>query len=293
MKTSIFFGNGLNRAAHSSISWDQLLLTIMQGKIFKSTALPNTLAYERIYLDRDDAAGEQSIKSEIASLLRETSSNELYDEIINLGCSDFLTTNYDYAFEASVKIKPNMRNTEEIYSLRRFREYPHPENPMRLWSLHGEIDYPKTIMLGLDHYCGAIAKLDSYVKGKYITQRNGVSYTVEKMIDKLHKKSFCHTSWVDLFFSSDIHIVGLSLDFSETDLWWILNKRARLSREAPVRNNIYFHSTDEKDNKIDLLKSFGVSVINHSTSDGYMKAYHEIFDMIRQRKYGPDRKMIV
>ena len=31
-----------------------------------------------------------------------------------------------------------------------------------------------------------------------------------------------------LFFNSDIHIVGFGFDYSEIDLWWILNKRARM-----------------------------------------------------------------
>ena len=33
------------------------------------------------------------------------------------------------------------------------------------WQIHGEIRKPATIMLGLDHYCGEIGKIDQYTKG--------------------------------------------------------------------------------------------------------------------------------
>lgn len=281
MRTSILFGNGINRAAESSISWNEMLGKIMRKNKFDSASLPNTMAYERIYLERHIKNQEQEIKNEIAEILEQTSGNELYNQMFSLGYSDYLTTNYDYAFQKSTKLEPLIRNTEEIYSLRRFREYIHSKTSTRLWSMHGEIDHPKTIMLGLDHYCGAIAKLDSYIKGHYVTQRDGIAHHVEQMIDKLTNNNFCHTSWVDLFFSNDIHIVGLSLDFSETDLWWILNKRARLAQVAPVCNNIYFHSFNDEKDKFGLLKSFGVTVIPHLVRNGnYMNAYREIFRSI-------------
>lgn len=253
---------------------------MMNNDKFQSEKLPNTLTYERIYLDRADENEEQSIKKEIAEMLRHVSHNELYDDMISLGCSDYLTTNYDYTFEKSIDLQPNIRGTEEIYSLRRYREYLGQQKSVRFWSLHGEIDSPKSIMLGLDHYCGAIAKLDSYIKGNYSTQKDGGLHQVSSMIKKLHEGKFCHTSWVDLFFSNDLHIVGLSLDFSETDLWWILNKRARLNKITPIKNKIYFHSTDEKSEKSDLLNKFGVLVQHYSVKDSYFNAYKNIFRTI-------------
>ena len=36
-----------------------------------------------------------------------------------------------------------------------------------IWPIHGTIQHPKSIMLGLDHYCGSIGKINDYIKGKY------------------------------------------------------------------------------------------------------------------------------
>mgnify|MGYP001454483953 CR=1 FL=1 len=129
-------------------------------------------------------------------------------------------------------------------------------------------------MLGLDHYCGSVAKLDSYIKGTYATEKEGKNYKVKKMAEKIESNFYCNTSWVDLFFSSNIHIIGLSLDYSETDLWWILNKRARLALNLPIKNEIHFHSTGEDTQKLELLKSFSVITHHHQIKNNdYISAY--------------------
>ena len=34
-------------------------------------------------------------------------------------------------------------------------------------------------------------------------------------------------SWIDYFVLGELYIVGLGLDFSEFDLWWLINRRFR------------------------------------------------------------------
>jgi hypothetical protein len=76
-------------------------------------------------------------------------------------------------------------------------------------------------------------------------------------------------SWIDLFFITDIHIIGLTLDFVETDLWWLLTYRARqqkYKKDFPVTNRIYYyipkHYVDESRKfKLNLLKASGISVV--------------------------------
>jgi len=88
-------------------------------------------------------------------------------------------------------------------------------------------------------------------------------------------------------FNTNIHIIGLKLDYSETDIYWILNKRQRLYKDIgnkiKVKNNITFYTNENNESKISLLKSFGVNVIIKEVD------YHEIYkyalDSI-QIKYG-------
>ncbi|WP_447825878.1 SIR2 family protein [Aeromonas salmonicida] len=194
--------------------------------------------------------------------MKSQESNEIFEALKLLDVEHYLTTNYDYAFEKALRTPPEHLSTEDIYSLRRKRKYSTQEGVKYLWNIHGEIDHPKSIMLGLDHYCGSVSKIESYVKGTYKHTIDGEVHNVSSMVMKLKSSNFCLTSWVDLFFSSNVHIIGLSLDYSETDLWWLLNKRARLSADGLVKNKIYFYTQKFEQQKADLLKSFNVTVVN-------------------------------
>ena len=266
MTNTVLYGNGLNRLSSNAVSWEKLLDELKGSTCFDNGPLPYTKVYERIFMDKrkvykGELYDESDLKVKIANSLAEQESNEIFELLADMNFENYLTTNYDYAFEKALGVLPEKLSTEEIYSLRRKRKYKVGDDTKYLWNIHGEIDSPKSIMLGLDHYCGSLGKIDSYVKGTYKHSNDGKSVQVASMKDKLRANSFCHTSWVDLFFSSNVHIVGFGMDYSETDLWWLLNKRARLAAENLVNNEIYFYSHHLDDYKKGLLESFGVNVV--------------------------------
>lgn len=266
MRNTVLFGNGINRVSHNAVSWDDLLDTIKGSNVFDNGNLPNTMVYERIFMQQHEAiksqkADELKIKNQIAEAMQSQGSNEIFELLASLDVEHYLTTNYDYAFEKTLSSLPEKLSTEEVYSIRRKRKYSTSSGIKYLWNVHGEIEHPKSIMLGLDHYCGSVSKIDSYVKGTYKHTVESKIVDVASMQEKLKSQSYCLTSWVDLFFSSNVHIVGLSLDYSETDLWWVLNKRARFAADGLVSNNIYFYTNQMDEEKIGLLKSFNVEVV--------------------------------
>jgi hypothetical protein len=268
MRNTILFGNGLNRISNNSVSWDHLLETIKGVNSFKNKSLPNTMVYERIFMERHSKKSnhnddEMAIKNSIACVMKSQETNEIYSYLAEMDVSNYLTTNYDYAFEKALEliINPLRLSTEDIYSLRRKRKYETDFGDKFLWNIHGEIDHPKSIMLGLDHYCGSVSKIDSYIKGNYKHISEGEVVTVEPMKSKIKDNIYCTTSWVDLFFSTNVHILGLSLDYSETDIWWLLNKRARFAVDGLINNKIYFHVNKIDEEMAGLLKSFYVDVV--------------------------------
>lgn len=290
MRNTVLFGNGINRISDNAVSWDVLLDKIKGSNHFKNGNLPNTMVYERIFMDqhkeekKSQKADELKIKNSIAEAMKSQDSNEVFELLVSLDVENYLTTNYDYAFEKAMNIPPEKLSTEDIYSLRRKRKYLTATGPKYLWSIHGEIEQPKSIMLGLDHYCGSVSKIDSYVKGTYKHTVSGKNIPVASMRDKLQSQNFCFTSWVDLFFSSNVHILGLSLDYSETDLWWILNKRARFVTEGLVSNKIYFYTNQIDDEKKGLLISFNVDVvITKVVGDDYKKMYKSSINKMPQK----------
>ncbi len=301
MNNTILFGNGINRLTPENISWGQLLDLIKDGRRFNDANLPNTMIYERVLLERPDihedvSYDEFEVKNRISELLKSLEKNKVYKEFFKLNVQNYLTTNYDYAFIDSVldldgiNLPIHEYSTEDVYSIRRLKRISNQEEKIKLfWQLHGEIRKPATIMLGLDHYCGSIGKIDSYIKGWYRYTKDGITKDEPSIEKKFENNSFNNSSWVELFFTSDIHIVGFSFDFSEIDLWWILNKRARLKKSKSLRgkinNKIFYYCDSIDEHKKGLFESFDIEVIIDNLSnndDKYTEYYSNLINRFKR-----------
>jgi hypothetical protein len=301
MNNTILFGNGINRLTPSNISWDELLIRLKGERKFNNGALPNTMIYERIILEKPNknqkiVESESLTKFEIAELMSGIQPNKQYLELFNLDANHYLTTNYDYGFLNSVKdfnkdYESVDLSTEEVYSIRRERKIKNEVELIEkhIWHIHGEILKPSSIMLGLDHYCGSIGKIDSYIKGGYSYSKNGKRVKEESIETKFSENKFNCSSWIELFFTSNIHIVGLGLDFSEIDLWWILNKRARLKNgklHNVIQNEIYFYCDWISEEKAGLLESLNVTIVRKELSDSpnkYDEFYTKVAKSIKEK----------
>jgi len=299
MENTIFFGNGINRLDPANISWDELLREIKGINDFQNGDLPNTMIYERIILDRpltsiDVLSEEYSIKVKISELMKITNTNEYYKDLYNLNAQNFITTNYDYAFVHSILEIPEVNtplheySSEDIYSLRRLKRISNlRESKKHFWQIHGEIRKPATIMLGLDHYCGEIGKIDLYTKGGY-RYKDKVDVTEVSIIDKLINQTFTDSSWIELFFTSAIHILGFSLDYSEIDLWWIINKRARMKKGeyGHLINNeiIYYCDNTISEYQKGVLESMDIKVVITKLIDSDKKYFVYYDDVIKKIK---------
>jgi hypothetical protein len=293
MDKTIFYGNGLNYLSENAIGWNDLLDRLMREKKFEMNFLPNIMAYERIRLNWNGTSEKlPHLKSEISELLKNQPTNNFYEEILDIDCYNYLTTNYDYAVN---KVEPNFsiknNSTEELYSIRRNTTLDLGEIPIaKIWNIHGEIDHPKSIMLGLNHYCGSIGKIDGYLKGTYDFRYKGQKAKIKPIEEKLELNEFDGHSWIELFFNSNIHIAGFGLDFSEIDLWWILNKRARLKENSLIRNKIIYYTKpiDEVTREIEvekrrreMLEIFDVEIKTITIAKSYDNQWKEIIKQIK------------
>lgn len=299
MDHTVLLGNGLNRCKNATKSWNELLGDLSKDyKVEVNEELQKnlyTFFYERIILSsgqKDSPDGkEEKIKMDIAKEMKKVEPSDLYDFLIHLKVSHYITTNYDYCIEKMLEKKTyrkrSAENSEKTYSIRRGVGYEKSEGKLKfVWHVHGEVDYPKSIMLGLDHYCGAISKMDAYMKGRYSFIKNGKEIKIASIISKLKGKSeYDHLSWLELFFTSNIHILGFGLDYSETDFWWILNWRARIQKSLKLTllNQIYYYGEIDK-TKADLLAAFDVKYVEIKLEDGdYYQQNLEILSCIKDR----------
>lgn len=308
-KNAILFGNGLNLLSEKSISWNDLLKRLSSLDEMPSDS--NTLNYECIYLNvcpskdvcesERGAVNEYDLKSKIAAECDSFVSNEYYNKLIDLPVDTYLTTNYDCVLDRTLldsgyeKDNDNTRVTESIYSIRRCHAYHAIKlgKIKRIFPIHGVVRAPKTIMIGYDHYCGSLGKLDDYFKGKYVYKYEDNNVKLPRLLDRLEGKnneipmSSLGLYWPDYFFTHNIHIIGLGMPLVESDLWWVLNKRSRYQKiRNNINNAIYFYG-DPDPSITNLLKSFGVRIERYPVENikdpkSWKKAYDKMFERLAQ-----------
>lgn len=265
-KNVIFFGNGLNRVSKGP-DWQELLHKISNSKILKD--IPLTFQYEYICLSSDAgdfdkgpscSIGENELKERIANQLSNIKSNDVYETLAKMPVSDYITTNYDKTFEntlIAMGYAPDKSDSNESrYSIHRYNTFKKDDNIKRIWYIHGNIDIYNSIIMGYDQYCGGLSKMNDWVKGSYKIANKPIGTIHRRFSNAPDDKDI--KSWIDLFFTSNIHIIGYSMPFDEIDLWWLLDKRKRLiwEKRMPEKyGSITFYDTvlksaeKEKDDK--------------------------------------------
>lgn len=246
----IFFGNGLNRV-QGGLDWQELLHKISNSKILKD--IPLTFQYEYICLSSDAgdfdkgpscSIGENELKERIANQLSNIKSNDIYEALAKMPVSDYITTNYDKTFEntlIAMGYAPDKSDSNESrYSIHRYNTFKKDDNIKRIWYIHGNIDIYNSIIMGYDQYCGELSKMNDWVKGSYKIAKKPIEAIHSRFSNAPGDKDI--KSWIDLFFTSNIHIIGYSMPFDEIDLWWLLDKRKRLKWEGRMpHGNITFY----------------------------------------------------
>jgi len=304
---TIFLGNGINHLGGEVIPWDQLLLELMGENKFSMDSLPNLMTYEKLRLNWEGSNGTtETLKQTISQKMKGHPGNEFCQKILESGFNNYITTNYDYALESSfLKMNDNNRIenkdkkdkiTERLYSIRRNISLINNEKEVgKVWHIHGEIEHFESIMLGMNHYCGSVSKIDAYLKGKYNFKHKKADHceilTIE---EKIKKQSFDGLSWVELFFNSEMHIAGFGFDFNEIDLWYILTKRARIKQLLNPENKIFYYTkpltqVSEKNQiletrKREMLQSLFVEIIEVEIHNKDYKHQWNVFIDIMNKK---------
>jgi hypothetical protein len=178
-------------------------------------------------------------------------------------------------------VKNSGKIRESKYSIFRHNRI----NGTRVWHIHGECNVPGSITLGYEHYSGQLQQMRNYVV-------SGTNYRKKSnqkpLSSRIKTNEIFHESWIDLFFTRDIHIIGLALDFVETDIWWLLTYRARLlkNKRHKIANKIYYYIPEKyvenSKHKIELLNSVKISIVpNQKKGEPY---YREIIESVAKKR---------
>ena len=288
----LFVGNDINSINKGHYSWKKLLRELIRkftnNKIEKAPneKKPFPLLYEEIYqyaLEHGNSKGK--IEKYIAKNISKIQPNEIHKKIINSRYKNIITTNYDFTLERVDNRIPDGRKRkgdvlEYIYSI--FRRYKNSSS--EIWHIHGDSNYPNSIMLGLKEYGDYLEKIIRYID-------EGPNYAHLKkpnMRWRLKSNNFNIYSWVDLFFSKNIHILGYSFDFVEYHLWWLIIARIRMMQNVRLGNRIFYYYPVELKSKIKhKLQVFKAYMVEPIAIQGYennkkskIEYYSKILDRI-------------
>lgn len=263
VENTLFLGNGFSRTVFQDMpSWGDLF-----DGVNKSTD-NYTILYEISRLsDRNRGRDETAVKEDLIQRIKATfSEKSIRRDIRGLeefgvllqrnNISNIITTNYDNGIECILYNKCGYREwtqksmtPERVYSIRTYKILYNDDtgHSVKLWKIHGDFERIKSVTLGYDQYCGALSRLINYVKGNYKSSQseNRIECKVA-MKEKCLNQNFDNISWVELFFRTNLYIVGFGLEFSEIDIWWLINKRARYMLEVPALNNTITYVYNEQ-----------------------------------------------
>ena len=157
-------------------------------------------------------------------------------EMVTLEFDDksFFRSNRDYLW--NVCYKDNKANVSPT-------NYRQVMEGFGIWHIHGNVDYPLSIKIGLEDYVNSIAMVKTMISG-----------TPQKNDPKIRLYQFRPEAWVgrntllDLFFHRDLIFLGLSLDSQEVFLRWLIMQRAIYQSslikrgKKPIRKAWYVHT---------------------------------------------------
>jgi hypothetical protein len=287
---TLLLGNGINRLL-AQLDWMSILDRLADSvpgaeNVRHLEQKPLSMYFEELCaiaaISKPFRNAEIDIKRRIAGLLQHVAPNPLLHDFVDL-FPVILTTNYDHAIEEAIAGPLYERRAfmpESRYSL--FRRSI--ADSKVVWHIHGDILYPETILLGYDHYSGYLQKIRNYQTGPMPHEMIKCLLANHPDISRTDPACVNLFSWVDHFLRDHLHIVGLGLDFTEMDLWWLLVYKRRKNRVTGLTFYYQIEISEENDEQfhphLSLLRSLGVEVQTVFACT-YRSGYEKILELVR------------
>ena len=286
----LLIGNGLNKT-YDADGWGNLIKKIhcnpkIDPKSIEKVAFP----LQAVLATGDRLDSQIKSKKDIFYGMESVDQiRPMMENILRIPFDYILTTNYSYEIErvANAKVqrdgnycrniaKSTIRNKhiEHKYLLHSYNDICFENYHHKIFHIHGEARKPQSIILG-HYYYGKLLSL-------YID-----------MLAKNENKQFEHQqageppivdSWLDTFIMGDVYVLGFGLDFSEMDIWWLLNRK---KREKAQHGTIYFYEpaqgNEVKHSLLDTYDAKPLSLGFNTKPSSFENFYKYAIEDIRNR----------
>ena len=294
----LLVGNGLNLSFEGAKKTDSIIQT--EWEKYYGTKLP----------DREDKKAHHEIwnlpfplqvvaatKDHVQGCMTElsdtfknqsvtTEQEEFIKGILDTGFDAVLSANYSLEFEKSTikefsqyKVYSCYKTTQEQTTWQKrlgvFQciELPYNNHPL-LWHIHGTALRKGSMVMGQLYY----GKLLSEV----IARADKVNVGYRKAVKE--KQPFLPKSWIDYLLIGDVYIMGFRLDFSESDIWWLLSYKKSAFSGAKT----FFYDGSISGEKQLMFSCYDVQMpsveFNNRGKRKYINYYKSICSSIKNEK---------
>ena len=266
----LLLGNGICRA-YNGVSWNGLLDEIKDKDRFPHEAyryvmpMPlkaamltgNCLGARMRDLVKENREGDSGYGwNSFVSTTPEM--QDSIKRLADLGFDYILTTNYSYEIEASLLPEGSITRTR-ILSLMDYCEVDNAQthflintfntvDGLPVWHVHGEARKPDSMIIGSFYYGKLLRRCIARLEGASEAKTAGKAAEFKKNIKDGNAQKI--GSWIDAFVLGDVYILGLGLDLSEADLWWLIEYK---SNNADLCGKTVFYDPAKDQNGLCLV----------------------------------------
>lgn len=263
-----------------------------------SNLVPFPIQFEQIAAEQGCMMGKRGadpyveLRRKMQSIIEQVESKpgDLHLAFRDIDFDHVITTNYDSVFESMYDYEDliiNPGSSKNILGAIR------KAKSLDFYHAHGIAKWKGTLCLSHEHYISLITK----IRKTFFTSDSDENKEV--LSDIVVGRKEPTNTWPELLFTNDVAIVGLGLDYSEIDLWWLLAQRAAVF--APCRhlseyeNRIMYYYFDldadsrQFESKVGALKSLGVEPV-HISSNNYPDGYRMVAQKLKD-EWGTRRAM--
>ncbi len=284
----LLLGNGLNRA-YAGESWKSAIQKMWcNPKVCKDDKKVQALPFPLQVVVATNDSVDAAIQQRAFETARDNPDLQAFClQLLDIGFDHILTTNYTYELEAAAYPKEHnldtlckklishtdaVKRAEGKYLLHTYNRVRYDGKENKIWHIHGESRKCQSVVLGHYYYGNLLGKyhqeLDKRQNKQHLRQMEGK----EPIMD----------SWLDAFIMGDVYILGFGFDFSEMDLWWLLNRKKR--EKADHGKVYYYEPAYGYELKQSLLETYGAEVRNLGYRAGkpdYRRFYQDALNDIR------------
>lgn len=277
----LMIGNGFNRAFNFA-SWDDLIKSV-GTKVLSENDKKNTEKLPKplqpvVLTDNRIGIRMEKVAPNLTELRAPKEEENLLRKFAELPVQAILTGNYTYElekalipdFRCKVSRACKFRKKTDIkagkYEMKMLHMYfDADELSSTIWHFHGEAAKPDTMVLGHYYYGKLLAKMQQYIS-QMLRNANGCFSK---------GKDYTCRSWIDYFMLGNVYIIGLGMDLSELDLWWLVNCK---KRHYPDTKVTLFKPDISPEQKL-LADAYDIAVDTDILLKGndYLTYYEEVY----------------